>query len=360
MAIREELDLNSSPFLSKLKSADNAVVAWAGKFAATAKKFPAIFAALGTVGAGASAAIFGMKKALDLGGELEDLRGQTGQTEGDLLILRQAFINAGLGADSTGELVNKLQKALGGTSLATLSSVEQIAQLQKLFAALPTPADRAAKAFELFGKSGGKMLRILNDPAALGVAKQQVGGLAGTMEKSAADMDALGDAIGGLQTKQQQFFATMLSGALPQFSASVEKLNALDLTHLGETAGKAAALIVSAATTLASAIDTINTKFDKLLDRLLGKQAPELSRALTPEEREKAAQARRVASSTASLDSMKTIPLSNLGRRGLDVFSNRTIGLDVSRKSLSVLEQIARNTSGGQLAPARPIAAPAA
>ena len=242
-----------------------------------------IAGALGAVGLAAGVTA-GIKDVLDLAGNLSDLRAQTGQSESDLLTLRQAFINAGLGSEVTGEMVNKVQNALAGTSLESASTVEQIAALQKEFAGIHDPVARTTRAYELFGKAGGKMLRILGDPTALDTARQQVGGLGETMTRYAADMDSLGDAIGGLKTKQQQFFAAMLSSGLPQLNDSIEKLNQLDLTNLGNTAGVAAGAIADGVVKFVEAAARLNKIFDEILKKLFGEKAPELSRPYTREE----------------------------------------------------------------------------
>ena len=51
------------------------------------------------VGIGKLISVFNdLKQAIDLGGELSDLSARTGQTVGDLVVLQQAFTNAGIGA----------------------------------------------------------------------------------------------------------------------------------------------------------------------------------------------------------------------------------------------------------------------
>ena len=186
-----------------------------------------------------------------------DLKAQTGQSAGDLLVLRQAFQNAGLGADGVAANVSKMQKALSGANeegnstadalkelglnmeqVAGSSTVDQMKALTGAFAKVSDPIQRARLATDLFGKSGAQMLRIFGDAGALSTARQQVGGLADTMNQYSAQMDAVGDALGSLGTKQQQFFGALLSGALPELTKAVDKINSIDLTHWGKPLAK--------------------------------------------------------------------------------------------------------------------------
>ncbi len=48
------------------------------------------------------------------GERFSDLSAQTGQTVSDLVVLEQAFVNAGLGADINAEQLGRFQKALSG------------------------------------------------------------------------------------------------------------------------------------------------------------------------------------------------------------------------------------------------------
>lgn len=208
-----------------------------------------------------AAAQFGakMKGIFDLGGEVSDLAANTGMAASQVMVLRQAFANAGLGADGVGANVARLQKALSGVNeegqstnaalqrlglaagqLDNLSAVEQIKRLQQSFAMIEDPAMRTRAAMELFGKSGAKMLALLGDSSALTLAGEQVGALGALMDANAGKFDNLSDnlnTIAGL--KMDQFFAgfaEQLTGA----GDAVEKISKVDLTFVGGAVATAA------------------------------------------------------------------------------------------------------------------------
>ncbi|MEI8311484.1 MAG: hypothetical protein WCH98_12085, partial [Verrucomicrobiota bacterium] len=72
------------------------------------------FAAANAALAPFASAFAAIKESLDLGGHLTDMSAQTGIAVADLVVLRQAFANAGMDADAVGPQINRLQKALGG------------------------------------------------------------------------------------------------------------------------------------------------------------------------------------------------------------------------------------------------------
>lgn len=203
-----------------------------------------------------TAAFAEVKQAIDLGGELSDLSSRTGQTVSDLVVLRQAFENAGLGAGATGQLLNLLQKSLTGLnedgeptskafdrlgvsleSLKSQSAVGQIETLSTAFTQIQNPADRTRAAMELFGRSGGQMLAILSDSSAMGVARQQVGSLGETMEKNAAAFDKLGDSWDSIGLRMTQLFSGVAEELAPMLQNIADQANSLDLTEVGREIG---------------------------------------------------------------------------------------------------------------------------
>ena len=198
-----------------------------------------------------------LKRTIDMGGALSDLSARTGQTVQDLVVLQQAFQNAGIGAQATGTMLNLLQKALTGVneegeptskafarlgvSLETLkaqSAVGQIETLTAAFAQITDPAERTRAAMELFGRSGGQMLAVLSDASALGVARQQVGGLAETMQQNAAAFDKLGDSWEAIGLRMTQLFAGVAEVVAPMLQKIADEANAVDFTQMGKQVGE--------------------------------------------------------------------------------------------------------------------------
>ena len=108
--IRSILELNCDKFLSSIKSVNESIETLKKNAAAAVAAFEGL-----KLGGEAIVAQFQkMHEALELGAQLQDLSAQTGQGAGDLLILRQACINAGMGADALQPMLRGLNKALAG------------------------------------------------------------------------------------------------------------------------------------------------------------------------------------------------------------------------------------------------------
>ncbi|NQX00454.1 hypothetical protein HQ447_07320 [bacterium] len=216
-------------------------------FGSTAGK--AMFAG---VAAGATAAFVGItaavSKAIDKGGELNDMMLRTGASGKGLVILQKAFENAGLAASQVPQVLNKMQKALAGVNeegeptnaafakiglsieeLQKLDPVEAFQKTAQAIAGIESPAQRTAAAMEIFGKSGGELLAVMNDPEAFAQARDQVGSLADMLPGVAGEFDSVGDAMGSFSSKVEQLGTRVAISLLPALTAMVELMNAVDL-----------------------------------------------------------------------------------------------------------------------------------
>lgn len=203
--------------------------------------------------AAAAAVVDGFGQAIDLGGQLNDLSSRTGETAGNLLVLQRAFENSGVGADKVGTSINKLQKFMseaaagGGEQMATMDALgismsdlagktptEQMQIFANKIAGISDPAERARAAMEVFGKSGGELLPLLNNfSGELDGAKAQLGSMPDVMDRTAAAMDQLGDNFSAIKSKTMEFAAGFLEKALPSLNAFVEALSGVDAAGWG-------------------------------------------------------------------------------------------------------------------------------
>lgn len=200
--------------------------------------------------------IIGVKDAFDLGGTLSDISAQTGIAAGDLEVLRMAFDDAGISADKVGPSVNKLQRAMVeagegneqsarafadlGLNLATLrrmTPAEQFERVAGALAALPDPAQRAARAMQIFGRSGGELLTLFTDPAAIRNAKTTLGGQAEILNRSAAQFDRVSDLIKNASIKLRGIFVGIADRIAPVIQTFMEQLNRVDWSGLGQRLG---------------------------------------------------------------------------------------------------------------------------
>ena len=255
-----------------LQAAMNRAQGAAKNFMSTFSNVAAPLAALGSL-AGAFAAV---KSSLDMGGRLSDISSQTGIAVGDLVVLEQAFINSGLSAEQVGPSINRLQRAIVeagqgstgasdtfaklGLSLAQLESQspsEQFKSVATAIQGIQSPAARTAAAMEIFGKSGGKMLTLFADSNAFAQAATQVGGLAGVMDASAGQFDAISDSLGAAALKGQQLSAGFTAALAPALEGIASALDQTDLTTLGQNLGTIAVAAINLTTTLSSMIPAI-------------------------------------------------------------------------------------------------------
>lgn len=214
------------------------------------------FAAANAALAPFASAFAAIKESLDLGGHLTDMSAQTGIAVADLVVLRQAFANAGMDADAVGPQINRLQKALGGINedgeptnkalaalgismgeLQSLNPAEQFARVSAAIAGIPDATERAATAMGIFGRKGAALQAIFLDSSAMDVARQQVGGLGDTMQANAPRFDAISDALNSAHLKGQQLAAGFTAAIAPALEAVGNALNATDLTDLGKSLG---------------------------------------------------------------------------------------------------------------------------
>jgi hypothetical protein len=198
----------------------------------------------------------GFGQAIDLGGRLTDLSSRTGESSGKLLVLERAFTNTGVSAESVGTSINKMQKfmtdaAQGGAAqsesmqrlgitmsdLAGKTPTEQMGVFAQRISGIQDPAQRAEAAMSIFGKSGGELLPILNNfSGELQGARDQLGGLPGVMDRSAAAFDATGDSMAAINGKIMEFAAGFLEQALPALTTFTNALSGIDAAGWGQAA----------------------------------------------------------------------------------------------------------------------------
>jgi hypothetical protein len=255
-----------------LQAAMNRAQGAAKNFMSTFSNVAAPLAALGSL-AGAFAAV---KSSLDMGGRLSDISSQTGIAVADLVVLEQAFKNNGLSAEQVGPSINRLQRAIVqagqggagasdtfaklGLSLSQLESQspsEQFKSVATAIQGIQSPAARTAAAMEIFGTSGGKMLTLFADSNAFAKAATQVGGLAGVMDASATQFDAISDSLGAAALKGQQLSAGFTAALAPALEGIAAALDQTDLTTLGQSLGTIAVAAINLTATLSDMIPAI-------------------------------------------------------------------------------------------------------
>lgn len=290
MALLGELDIDGSGFNDSIGTMEGKSSAFIGGLG----KIGGALALVGVAIAAASGVIAGFGDVLDFGGKLNDLSLATGESAGDMTILGQAFENAGLGSEAAGDFVLKLQDSIAGVNsesgaaaaalakmglsadgLRTQTALQQIEALQGGFAKLDQTS-KVAAARDIFGKSGGKALALMNDSGAVAQAKEQATPLAMTMEANLEGFDALGDALNGAALSGKEFFAGFLEPLTPFFTDCASALGSVDFTTIGRALGNIASGIVTVFSALWEGLKATFAFVDKLVGGALSKAGQDL------------------------------------------------------------------------------------
>jgi hypothetical protein len=249
-SIRADIQLNAAPFLAGIARVQSSM---RNLQAATAGLMGAFFAMRSTI-ASFQAVFDGMKNALDLGGKFADLSASTGASVSELVMLSQAFQNAGMGAEAVGPMIARFQKALAGVNeegqstasalqklglnalaLNRMSVAAQFQELGRAISSIEDPAERTRRAMELFGRSGAQMLALFRDPEAFTRAAAEIGTMGDVLEANAGKFDSMSDALTTVGGKMDQFFVGLMSGA--GGADALERAATIDFTPMGQAVG---------------------------------------------------------------------------------------------------------------------------
>jgi hypothetical protein len=252
-SIKFNASLNTVGFSSGAKAMqDIASKASAG----VANHFAKMAGAVLSVGAaflGVRAAAQSFSAAIALGGQLNDLSARTGESAGNLLILRRAFENAGAGADSVGPTINRLQRAiveagqgskeqaeafaklgLNLDNLKTQTPTQQLQSVSQALSRVSTDSDRTTLAMDLLGRSGGELIPLLRAMGTeLDVAKAQLGSTPEVMDKVSQAFDTIGDNLGAIGEKSTEFAAGLLEKLAPALAEITTSIASIDAAGFG-------------------------------------------------------------------------------------------------------------------------------
>lgn len=189
---------------------------WEGKLKAWGARVSSIGKAVFAAGAAVAAPLSAATKLFsDMGSDMVDMSARTGASvealstlgfaagqtgaeiedlETGLKKAQKAIVEASHGSDAAREALGRL--GLSAEDLINLKPEDQFRAIAARIAKIENPAQRAAAAMEIFGKSGTKLLPMIQDLAALEARARALG-----IEMSGEDAnaaDALGDAWGEL------------------------------------------------------------------------------------------------------------------------------------------------------------------
>ena len=189
-----------------------------------------------------------VKDVLALGGELTDLSTRTGESAGELLVLKEALRRAGMESADVATILQRLGKnleaakegtgaqaealdALGieATAFNGMSLAQKFELVGNRIGAMSDEGKRAQALMALFGREGLRLQAVFGDPTAFEVARSAVGGLAGIMDRSAGKLDAFDDAWGSLGLKLLQIGGVIAENMLPHLERLQSAIDKIDL-----------------------------------------------------------------------------------------------------------------------------------
>lgn len=272
MSLNVKFSATDSGFTSTVSKVKTSVKSMDDSVAKTASSVKTSFGAMVKAGAGlalgfgaikaAMGAITGsidtFKDALDLGGTMADLSARTGESAGNLMLLRRAFDNSGVGADKVGTSINKLQKFMDDAAqgseknnevltrlgltmgdMAGKTPTEQMAMLADKLNGVSDNGERSALAMSVFGKAGGQLLPLLSDfSGSLQTAQDQLGSMPGVMDRSAGAFDNISDNIAVAKGKFLEFAAGLLESIAPALELATDLLTKFDAAGAGMKLGE--------------------------------------------------------------------------------------------------------------------------
>ena len=256
--IISELILKTGLFSGGIKSAQNSLKELHGSVIGTKEIVAGAFAAISS-----SAVVIGLKKAFDVGNELNNLSNATGAAVQDLMVLRQAFEENGIEAEKVGPSLGKLRKAivsaaatgegeafrklgLNVKALGNMSAADQMKTIGEAIMRIQNPTERSAYAMQLFGRNGQQMLAMFANSGAMEEAASVIGNQAQLLDENSAIFHDITIKLNAVGTKLQGFFVGMAAQIAPAIKPLTDAFAKMDFSKMGEQIGEAVAFLVTA------------------------------------------------------------------------------------------------------------------
>jgi phage-related protein len=199
----------------------------------------------------------GIRDIAKLGSDLSDLAARSNISVRNLVVMRQAFDDAGVGADRVSQSVALMQRQLAEAAtsgsgpaadaisrlglnlneLLAMSPDEQFRLLAERIGSVEDPALRTGIAMDIFGRSGNDLVTLFKDAGAFEQAEKRLGALPEVLARNANTLDAISDSLANLPNRARQFFAGVADQLGGFLRTVLEGIERLDLTRLGQQVG---------------------------------------------------------------------------------------------------------------------------
>lgn len=263
------MGLQTAGFTGPLRHAESSVRSATSGIGSALGKLGAVAGVLG-LGFGAFKSIEGavgaIKNVFDTGKELQALHNQTGQSIQDLVVLRKAFEEVGIGAEGVPHILTMMQVALGGVNeqgeptkkifeqlglnidnLKGKNAVDQLDMIGKAISGLSDQESKAAATRAIFGRGGAGVMSLFGDPAAIQRARENTAEQGKLYERMAPTATRLVNAFAGLRTKIEGVFVGLAEQIAPDLEGLVERLRkSFDGIKIGAKIGEGLRVAVEA------------------------------------------------------------------------------------------------------------------
>ncbi len=207
----------------------------------------------GFVSMGAAIAAVGesMKQVMEDGRTLQDSIFKTGASGKELVIIQNAFENAGSSGEDAIATIQKMQRALGGLNdlgeptnktfeklglqIDQLKQMDPAAAFWKVSSALQAvgnASERTKLVADIFGKGGPKALSVINDKNSQEDANKAAGRYGEILQKNAGVFDSVGDAMNNMNYKFKEVTSQLLVKLLPVIKQFQEYMLSVDSTKI--------------------------------------------------------------------------------------------------------------------------------
>jgi hypothetical protein len=183
---------------------------------------------------------------------LDDLSASVGIALGDMMLLQRAYEDGGRAAEMSGKDIGKMQKfivdaagkdaaddpfatiGLSARELLALGPAEQFRKIAASISAMGNPAERSAKALEIFGRAGLGLIPVF---ANMEKSVRVMGRMPELAEKYGKAMAEADEYISRLPLKSDQFFMGFTAGVIGELLPALKQVDNYDFTTLGERLG---------------------------------------------------------------------------------------------------------------------------
>lgn len=252
--LKAKLSLDTSAFTRGIRTAEAAAKSMAKGGLEMAKRG---IRDIELVSLAASAALlYGIKRAYDLGHEMQEMSEKTGIAVDQLMILNRAAKDHGIDDISTS--VKKMQvniveaikngtgpaaqafEALGLSAydLVNKAPIDQFKTIANAVDGIKNSTVKSSVAVAIFGREGERMLSLFANKGALDAAAKSVGRQAQVLKENAERFSEVSIRLSHVGEKMEGFFVGIAANILPLVEAATARLEGLDLEGQGEKFGE--------------------------------------------------------------------------------------------------------------------------